>query len=105
MMNSNTSFAFRVNTVVNQINYNASECSNSSIKKLLYIAAREIDYQNKSSELEFVMSVIEDKLRFFENLFMVMEEGQAKNIVAYTISLLEQRDFFSGMDELEEPED
>lgn len=105
MMNSNTSFAFRVNTVVNQIKHNADCCQNTSIKKLLYIAAREIDYQNKTSELEFVMSVIEDKLRFFENLFLIMEEGQAKNIVAYTISLLEQRDFFLGMDELDEPED
>lgn len=104
-MNSNTSFAFRINTVVNQIKHNADCCQNTSIKKLLYKAAKQIDDVNKTSELEFTMSVIEEQLHFFENLFIIIEEGQAKNIIAYTISLLEQRDFFLGMDELNEPED
>lgn len=105
MIMTNTTSTFRINTVVAQIKHNAEECSNTSIKKLLNIAAGQINNINKTSEVEYTMAIIEENLRFFKNLFMIMEEGQAKNIVKYTISLLDQKDFFLGNDNLDEPQD
>lgn len=97
--------SFRVKTLVDQIKFNASECSNPSIKKLLNITAGQINNTNKTCEIEYTMAIIEENLRFFKNLSDIMEEGQAKNIVKYTISLLDQKDFFLGNDNLDEPQD
>lgn len=105
MKNSNTTHKFRINTVVDQIKFNASECSNPSIKKLLNITAGQINNINKTCETEYTMAIIEENLRFFKNLYDIMEEGQAKNIVKYTISILNQKNFFLGNDNLDEPED